>query len=163
MVLKFLPLAFCLAAIVWQPAHAESCGTWTAAIQEDEGGPRMTASVCVGTGEQPLALSVTCFGDTLDMEYAPAAVKDFPPGGNEEFKAKLILAAGSRTIEKTSQYQAMNGVMELRWKRSDPLTQLLKSEGTLTVTDATKHLPPATFPLKAAKAAIERLEKTCGK
>ncbi|MDR3372934.1 MAG: hypothetical protein P4L98_04320 [Ancalomicrobiaceae bacterium] len=142
-------------------AEAAPCGTWKAAMQEDEGGPRMTASVCVGTGDQPASLNVACGGKLFSMEYSPLDAEALPPDGNMEFKAKFAFFDGKRRLEVIGQYQAMNGVMEFQWKRGDVLTDMLKSEGTLSIEDASKHIAAATFPLTGAKAAIEKLEKTC--
>ena len=86
-----LAIAFMSASALTMQTAAEAapCGTWTAAMQEDEGGPRMTASVCVGTGEQPATLNVTCGGKVFSMEYSPLDAEALPPDGNMEFKAKF--------------------------------------------------------------------------
>ncbi|MDR3495505.1 MAG: hypothetical protein P4L82_12970 [Ancalomicrobiaceae bacterium] len=142
-------------------AQAAACGNWTAAMEEDEGGPRMTASVCVGSGEQPASLAVICFGKTLYMEYSPLHADALPPDGNMEFKAKFTFSDGTRRFEADGQFQAMNGVMGFEWKRTDLLTDMLKSGGTLSIEDGSKHIQATTFPLIGAKAAIERLENSC--
>ena len=52
-------------------------------MQEDEGGPRMTASICAtasaSTPEAQHFLMVQCAGaDTLAMRYLPFAAGDYP-------------------------------------------------------------------------------------
>lgn len=142
-------------------AEAAPCGSWTAAMQEDEGGPRMTASVCVGSGDQPATLSVTCSATEFSMEYSPLDAAALPPDGNMDFKATFTFSDGKQRADLTGQFAAMNGVMAFDWKRNGPLTGVLKSDGTLTIEDASKHITAAHFPLIGAKAAFAKLEKTC--
>ncbi|MBS1164363.1 MAG: hypothetical protein H6R00_388 [Proteobacteria bacterium] len=150
-------LAFALAT----PALAGDCGAWKASIEQDEGGPTMTASICSSDRPDDVLL-ITCGGeDKIGLRLVPAVGDDFPPHGDMNYKAPFVFSSGLLSAEVTLHYEAMDGVMAATPRRDSELVRILKSEGPLTVTDKTGTLPAATFQLKGSSKAIGKVERAC--
>lgn len=143
------------------PALAGECDQWSAAMQEDEGGPVMTAAICAPkSASQPLL--VTCGDDALAFRWLPDMPDTFPPGGNMEYKARLTLNIDGKAVSLEAGYEAMDGAMAFYPRRNDPLIALLKHGNSLEISDPKKVLPTVTFTLKKARQALEKVEKSCG-
>lgn len=99
-------LVLCLLA---GPALAAGCDRWTASMEEDEGGPRMTARICAGAGDPAPDLSVQCGGaDELSMRFLPDAPDEgYPPGGDEEFRTELALSLDGKKFTLQAHYEAV--------------------------------------------------------
>jgi hypothetical protein len=61
-------------------------------MEEDEGGPVMTARVCTGTGEVTPEFLMRCGAQgSLMMRYIPVAPTDYPPNeGNYQTQMKFL-------------------------------------------------------------------------
>ena len=153
--------AAALAAVLATPALAGDCDAWKAAVEQDEGGPTMTASICA-TNRPDDALLITCGGeDKIGLRLVPATSDNFPPGGDMNYQATFVFASGSLSDEATLHYEAMDGVMVTTPRRDSALVRILKSPGPLTVTDKTGVLPTVTFELKGSSKAIGKVERAC--
>lgn len=153
--------AAALAVVLATPALAGDCEAWKAGVEQDEGGPTMTASICA-TDRPDDVLLVTCGGeDKLSLRFLPATGDDFPPKGDMDYRASFIFASGSFSAEVALRYEAMDGAMTATPRRDSDLVRVLKSSGSLTVTDKAGVLPKATFTLKGSSAAIGKVERAC--
>lgn len=154
----------CMAGLVVAlatPALAGDCDAWKAAVEQDEGGPTMTASICA-TNRPGDVLLITCGGEgKIGLRFVPAAADDFPPGGNMNYRASFVFSSGLLSAEITLRFEAMDGVMAATPRRDSEVVRILKSEGPLTITDKTGVLPAASFELKGSSKAIGKVERAC--
>ncbi|MCB1446588.1 MAG: hypothetical protein KDJ87_12575 [Rhizobiaceae bacterium] len=145
-------------------AQASECGRWSAAMQEDEGGPQMTARVCVGAGQALQDFSVQCGGDgTLSLRYLPAASTNYPPGEAENFEADLTLSLDRETFTRRARFEAMDGAMAMTTKIGDSLVEALMHGETFVLSDADGKLPGIAFPLRGSRQALVRLIGSCAR
>ncbi|MGV3551929.1 hypothetical protein [Rhizobium sp.] len=158
-------LLFCL--LGGSSALAMQCDRWTASMEEDEGGPRMMASICAQASssvpEAQHALFFQCAGkDALSIRYLPFTSGDYPPGGNEEYKSKVEFSLNQEMFTLDAHFEGMDGalVMELDTKKASLNALMAQKKITLTDVNSDK-VPSATFTLKGAKKALEKLIKTC--
>jgi len=144
-----------LALLAMQPAFAAPCG-WSASMEEDEGGSVLTASVRNGPkGDAHLLL--TCFAKPVLSYDLGDAGQQLEPGISATFAFK----AGGRTVTKTLQLEAMYNYFTVELERADPLLDLLRSKGEITVS-ADKY-GANSFPLACSGAAIGKMLAQCGK
>ncbi|MER9583197.1 hypothetical protein [Mesorhizobium sp. M0276] len=139
-----------------QPAFAASCSGWAARMEEDEGGSVLTASVCGGPkGDAHLML--TCF-ETPVLSYDLGATgQQLEPGisGSFEFKAD------GKVVTKTLQLEAMYNYFVIDLAKADPLLDLMRGKGDVSVSAA--KYGESSFALKGSSAAIVKVLAQCGK
>lgn len=149
-------------------AMAQQCDRWEASIEEGEEGPRMMASICAQAGasvpEAQHALFLECGSkDTLWIRYLPFADESYPPGGNEEYQTKMEFSLDQELFTLDAHYEAMDGAMVMDTNVDTPLVSVLMSQKQFMLLDVNNDkVPVATFTLKGAKEAFEKLIKTCG-
>lgn len=144
-----------LALLAGQPAFAASCG-WHARMEEDEGGSVLTASVCGGPkGDAQLLLA--CFAKPVLSYDLGDAGQQLEPGISASFDFKV----GGKTVKRTLQLEAMYNYFTVELTRADPLLDLLRSKGEVTVS-ADKY-DANSFPLAGSGAAISKVLTQCGK
>jgi hypothetical protein len=144
-----------LALLAGQPAFATSCG-WHARMEEDEGGSVLTASVCGGPkGDAQLLL--TCFAKPVLSYDLGDAGQQLEPGISASFEFK----AGGKTVKKTLQLEAMYNYFTLDLTRADPVLDLLRSKGEITI--SADRYGANSFPLAGSGAAIGKVLAQCGK
>ncbi|WP_246135774.1 hypothetical protein [Mesorhizobium intechi] len=139
-----------------QPALAASCGGWSAKMEEDEGGSVLTASVCGGQkGDAHLMLA--CFDKPVLSYDLGASGQQLEPGlsGVFDFKAE------GKTVTKTLQLEAMYNYFVVDLEKADPLLDLLRSKGDVSVSSA--KYGSNSFPLKGSKGALGKVLAQCGK
>ena len=143
-------------ALATLPAHAASC-SWSAAMEEDEGGSVMTASVC-GGAKADAHLMLTCFAKpVLSYDLGPSGPQ-LEPGISADFTFK----AGGKSVTRTLQLEAMYNYFTAELPDAkDPLLALLRGKGEVTVS-ADKY-GEAAFPLKGSGPAIGKVLAQCGK
>jgi hypothetical protein len=154
---RYLVVAGAVAALqLAQPAFAASCGGWSAKMEDDEGGKVLTASVCGGPkGDAQLML--TCF-DTPILSYdLGSSGQQAEPGASGAFDFK----AGGKTLTETLQLEEMYGYFVVNLAKADPLLDLLRSKGDVTVSAA--KFGAISFPLKGSSGAIGKVLAQCGK
>jgi len=154
---KYLVVAGALVALqAAQPAFAASCGGWSAKMEEDEGGSVLTASVCGGPkGDAHLML--VCF-DTPVLSYDLGATgQQLEPGISGSFDFK----AGDKTVTRTLQLEEMYNYFVVNLAKADPLLDLFRGKGDVTVSAA--KYGEVSFPLKGSSAAIGKVLAQCGK
>ena len=139
-----------------QPAFAASCSGWNAKMEEDEGGSVLTASVCGGPkGDAHLML--TCFDTPVLSLDLGATGQQLEPGISGSFDFK----AGGKTVTKTLQLEAMYNYFVVNLAKADPLLDLLRGKGDVSV-GAAKY-GQTSFPLKGSRGAIGKVLAQCGK
>ncbi|WP_251727163.1 hypothetical protein [Pleomorphomonas sp. NRK KF1] len=150
-----------IAIVLATPALADDCDAWKAGIEQDEGGPAMTASICAADRPDDLLL-ITCGGENkLGLRFLPMTGDEYPPGGDMNHESKFVFASETLSAKVTLRYEAMDGAMTATPRRDSELVSVLKASGPMTVTDATGILPAATFSLKGSSRAIGRVERAC--
>jgi hypothetical protein len=149
-------------------ALAQQCDRWTAGMEEDEGGPRMMASVCAqasaSDADAQHALLVTCAGkDALSLRYLPHADESYPPDGNEEYITKMKFVCDQEEFVHDARFEGMDGAMVIDTNVMTPFVRAMSSEGKVTLVDVNSDkVPIASFTLNGAKEALDTLIKTCG-
>ncbi len=144
-----------LALLAMQPAFAAPCG-WSARMEEDEGGKVLTASVRGGPkGDAQLLLA--CFAKPVLSYDLGDAGQQIEPGISASFEFK----AGGKTVTKTLQLEAMYNYFTIELARGDPLLDLLRSKGEITV--SADSYGANSFPLAGSGAAIGKVLAQCGK
>jgi hypothetical protein len=153
----YLVVAGALAALqAAQPAFAASCGGWAAKMEEDEGGKVLTASVCGGP-KGDAYLMLTCF-DTPVLSYdLGSAGQQLEPGISGAFDFK----ADGKTVTRTLQLEEMYSYFVVNLAKADPLLDLLRSKGDVSVGSA--KYSAISFSLKGSSVAIGKVLAQCGK
>ena len=139
-----------------QPAFAASCGGWSAKMEEDEGGSVLTASVCGGPkGDAHLMLA--CFDKPVLSYDLGASGQQLEPGLSGAFDFK----ADGKTVTKTLQLEAMYNYFVVDLEKADPLLDLLRGKGDVSVSSA--KYGSNSFSLKGSKGALGKVLAQCGK
>jgi hypothetical protein len=146
------------------PAMAAGCDRWTASMEEDEGGPRMMASICSGTGDNQSMILVQCGGDgQLNLRFMPGADVDYPPNaGSGDFQAELKFALDKDEFRHQGRYEDMDGAMALYIPIKDPLIEAMKTHKDITVADTDGKMSGITFTLKNSQPALHKVIDACG-
>lgn len=153
--------ALCLLA---GPVLAESCDHWSASMEEDEGGPRMMASICSGTGDNQSTLLVQCGAEgELNLRFLPAPALDYPPNaGTGNFEAELKFALDKKTFPHKGQFEEMDGAMAIYIPIRSPLVQGMMTGKNVAITDTDGKMSATTFSLKNAGKALKKVIDACG-
>lgn len=148
-----------------QQAGASTCDAWTAALEEDEGGPRMTAAVCAGANPDDQArFAVQCaLEGEVYLRYLPASAINYPPDGDEGFTTTLKIAVDGKDHENKANFEGMDGAMAFATRIDAPLVDALKAGAKMSIGDRTGKVPVATFTLKGAANALKTLTDTCAR
>ena len=158
-----LPVALAILLLSTPAYAAESCNAWTASMEEDEGGPVMTARVCAGTGDIVNELSLQCGAKgELMIRYIPVAPENYPPAGNGNFETDLEFSLDQEIFARHARYEDMDGAMATETEIVPFITTLM-AQKKVDVNDVKGKVPSATFTLKGAKKALEKLIATCEK
>ncbi|UVK47680.1 hypothetical protein BPNPMPFG_001924 [Mesorhizobium sp. AR07] len=125
-------------------------------MEEDEGGSVLTASVCGGPkGDAHLML--TCFDAPVLSYDLGATGQQLEPGLSGAFDFK----ADGKTVTKTLQLEAMYNYFVVDLTKTDPLLDLFRSKGDVSVSAA--KYGEISFPLKGSSGAIGKVLAQCGK
>lgn len=153
----YLAVAGAVAALqAAQPAFAASCSGWSAEMDEDEGGSVLTASVCGGPkGDAHLMLA--CFDKPVLSYDLGTGGQQLEPGLSGAFDFK----ADGKTVTRTLQLEAMYNYFVADLAQADPLLDLLRSKGDVSVGSA--RYGANSFPLKGSSGAIGKVLAQCGK
>jgi len=154
---RYLVVAGAVAALqAAQPALAASCSGWSAKMEEDEGGSVLTASVCGGP-KGDAYLMLTCFETPVLSYDLGSSGQQTEPGVSGAFDFK----ADGKTVTKTLQLEEMYNYFVVNLAKADPLLDLLRSKGDVTVSAA--KFGAVSFPLKGSRGAIGKVLAQCGK
>ena len=167
MLARSLTTAFVtLAALAGTPLAASpgaaappACGGWTAGMQEDEGGPVLTATVCAGGAEPSPTLSLQCAGSAY-LRYDLGTYAGPEPALDSS--ARFDFTVGTTKLAQKLDYQAMDGSFAADLAPSAPLLALLRRGATLEVTDSAGKYPTRRFSLMGSGAAIGEVLAHCG-
>ncbi|RJT29289.1 hypothetical protein D3227_32435 [Mesorhizobium waimense] len=125
-------------------------------MEEDEGGSVLTASVCGGP-KADAQLMLTCFGKpTLSYDLGAAGAQ-LEPG----ISASFVFKAGGKAVTKTLELEAMYNYFTVQMDSADPLLDLLRANGEITV--ASDKYGENSFSLGGSSAAIGKVLAECGK
>jgi hypothetical protein len=149
-------------------ALAAECDRWEAAIQEEEVGPVMTASICAesteGTPETRHYFLIQCAGQgSLWMRYLPFAEHNYPPGGDQGFNTDIKFSLGPDAFTEPARYEDMDGAMAMDTTVDAPLLSAMKREKQLIISERNDKVPGVTVTLNGAREALDKLIKACGK
>ena len=138
---------------------AAACAAWKAEMEEDEGGPVLTASVCAKGASPAPALMLQCFTNALfRYDPGPSSGPDADPGTS----LHLTFATETGSLEQQLDFQEMDATFAAELSPAAPLLALLRSGSTVTVTDGSGRLPTKTFTLAGSSAAIGKVLGKCG-
>ena len=137
------------------PAHAAYC-SWSAKMEEDEGGSVLTASVCGGS-KSDAHLMLACFGKPVLSYDLGAAGQQLEPGISGSFTFK----GGDKSVTRKLDLEAMYNYFTIELSKDDPLLALLRAKGDVTVTS--DKYGENSFPLAGSSAAIGQVLAQCGK
>jgi len=146
------------------PVMAESCDHWTASMEEDEGGPRMMADICTGTGDSQHVLLVQCGGDgELNLRFLPGPVLSYPPtAGEGDFQADLKLEIDKESFVQNGRYEDMDGAMAMYVPIKGPLVAAMMTKKDVVLTDTDGKISGISFTLKDADKALRKVIDACG-
>jgi hypothetical protein len=134
------------------------CKAWTAAVQEREEGPALTAMACAKTDTHDAILEIVCFGEEVNIRYIHA-----PDKGADEFGPKrdflFITNKGRRAVFMT--FEGLDGAFTAYLDKEHPLFELLMESRTLSVEDPTHRLKSRKITLKDSRDAITSVIETC--
>jgi hypothetical protein len=149
-------LAMMVACIALQilPAAAGSC-SWSAKMEEDEGGPVLTASVCGGPKQDAHLMLVCLEQPFLSYDLGPSG-PELEPG----ISASFDFNAGGKTVTKELDLEAMYNYFVVHLTPTDPLLALLMGKGDVTVSSA--KYGQNSFPLTGSSKAIGKVLASCG-
>jgi hypothetical protein len=150
---RLLPLLAAGMALQLLPAAAGSC-SWSAKMEQDEGGKVMTATVC-GGAKKDASLMLTCPGQPmLSYDLGPAGGAP-EPGSSVSFD----FSADGKTATKKLDLEEMYGYFVVQLTSSDPLLELLQGKGDVTVSSA--KYGHNSFPLTGSSKAIKKVLASC--
>ncbi len=142
-----------------QPALAqEACTTWSVGMQEDEGGPVLTAEACA-TDRPDAWLSVTCFDHRAWIRYDLAAGAEASPEPGEQ--TDVVFDFGETKQILSMLYEDMDGRHAGDVAVDGLLVSMLKSGKSLSIVDAAGRYPVHAFSLDGSSAAIGELLASC--
>lgn len=141
------------------PAMAqEACSTWTAGMQEDEGGPVFAASACAI--DRPDAyLLLTCSEGEVFIRYDLAAGAERSPDLDEV--TDVDFTVGISTQRLSMSYQDMDGRHAGMVPVNGPLLALMQSGEGLSIVDADGRYPIHNFGLVGSSSALAKLAAQC--
>ena len=163
MSLRLWACAAVMAALLTPPRAAadegdSDCKAWTAAVQEREEGPALTATACAKTDTHDAILEIVCFGEKVNIRYIHA-----PDKGADEFGPKrdflFITNKGRRAVFMT--FEGLDGAFTAYLDKEHPLFELLMESRTLSVEDPTHRLKSRKITLKDSRDAITSVIETC--
>jgi hypothetical protein len=152
-----------IAVLLAAPAAAADdgdgdCKAWTAAVQEREEGPALTATACAKTDTHDAILEIVYFGEEVNIRYIHA-----PDKGADEFGPKrdflFITNKGRRAVFMT--FEGLDGAFTAYLDKEHPLFELLMESRTLSVEDPTHRLKSRKITLKDSRDAITSVIETC--
>lgn len=155
-----------LLCLLGSSAMAGECDRWTASVQEEEGGPLMTASICLqarsGSPEYRHELFVQCPGQgNLWIRYIPFVEEGYPPGGDQEYRADLRFSLDGETFTEPARYEDMDGAMAVDTTVDAPLIRAMMSRKELVISDVKGKVPVTAFTLDGARDALAKLADSC--
>ena len=134
--------------------------TWTAQMEEDEGGPVMVASVeadDAGGGTLVPLLRLMCGGSGEFALRYETSTEGSAIGSEADFLFENETAQLTRHLI----FEEMDGAFAGYFPVTDPLLALLRAGANVTVSEASGNLPTQAFSLKGSSKAIATLLKHC--
>lgn len=135
---------------------------WTAEIVEDEGGPRMMASIAgAGGGDVPPELFMFCGGDEINLRYSfGSGVGEGVQMPNEK-PLPFVFEFGNGSATLDMQYEEYDGAFAAYFPKDDKIVDLFKGAATVIIDDPTKLYQVQSFPLTGSSDAIDKLIGAC--
>jgi hypothetical protein len=160
-----MKLNFAIAALLLSAAPVLAASdTWTAEMQEDEGGPVMTAWVD-GTGAAgdaiPPAIRIMCF-DEVSFRFDPGVVAEGEGAMTPGNEADLLLKTDKAELTRHALYEDMDGALAVYVPKDDALIDMLRTGATIDISVPERAaFPVRTFTLKGSSAALATLFASC--
>lgn len=141
------------------PARAEDhCRAWVTDMQEDEGGPVLTAHACAENNDQAW-MSMTCNDGKIWLQYdmAVGTGKDVDYEAVE--RVEFVTDTGTETLSMS--FQAMNAMFGGDVPADGALVGLLKTNAGVLVRAESADYPVRTYSLEGSSKAISALVAQC--
>ncbi|MEO5805749.1 hypothetical protein [Devosia sp.] len=133
---------------------ADSC-SWSAEMEDDEGGPVMVASSCASDAESGPAFRLMC-GDQISIRYDGLGL-----GDNAPESGTMVLTSGGKSLDADVVLEEMDGALAAYVDMGSPVVALFKTGSAIGVTFKGMSLPPRMVSLKGSSAAIDKLINAC--
>lgn len=144
--------------LIMLPVPAFAAESWTAQMEDDEGGPAMVASIGAAPdhGVTPM-LRVMCAGEDGVMLRYETTADTVEPGSEGDF----TFENESTQVKMHMQYEEMDGAFAAYFPPADPMIALLRTGDEVFVSDSSGNYPAQTFQLKGSSKAIDAVLKSC--
>jgi hypothetical protein len=152
----FLMVAF-LALLPGSALAAPACSTWTAELQEDEGGEVMTARACA-LDAPDIYMQLTCGSGTVSFRYDPAYGSDTVPSFEDEQPVTFTFSDSSETL--AMRYEEMDGMLAAYMPPDAAIIGKLRAESSLEI-GAVGGYPAHRFGLSGSSKALDTLVAGC--
>jgi hypothetical protein len=135
---------------------------WTAEIVEDEGGPRMMASIAgTGGGDVPPEIFMFCGGGEISLRYSfGSGVGEGVQMPNQK-PLPFVWEFGNGSVTLDMQYEEYDGAFAAYFPKDHKIMDLFKSAATVIIDDPTKLYQVQSFPLTGSSDAIDKLLGAC--
>jgi hypothetical protein len=137
------------------PTRAADACSWSAQMEDDEGGRVMVASSCDSDMEFGSAFRLLCGGE-INIRYDGLGMAANPPASST-----LVVTSGGKSLNADVVYEEMDGAYAAYVEMSSPIIALLKTGNEVGVTFKGVDLAPRMVSLKGSSAAIDSLISAC--
>jgi len=141
-------------SVVSPTRTADAC-SWSAQMEDDEGGRIMVASSCESGTEFSPAFRLMCGGEII-IRYDGLGMDPNPPASST-----LVLSSGGKSLNTDVVYEEMDGAFAAYVEIGSPIISLLKTGNEVGVTFKGVDLPPRMVSLEASSTAIDQLISAC--
>ncbi|MDC9824501.1 hypothetical protein PRN20_12225 [Devosia sp. ZB163] len=156
--IRFLALALLFATPVVAEDELPACTTWSAQMQEDEGGEVFTASACA-TDRPDAFMMLTCSAGEVFIRYDLAAGAERSPDLGERAGVDFTIGVNIQRVPMT--YQEMDGLFAGTVPAGGPLVTLMRSGDSMTLADGDGRYPIHTFSLRGSSGSLGALLERC--
>ena len=138
------------------PVIADDTCSWSAQMEDDEGGRIMVASSCSSDPEIFPSFRLFCGNERISVRYYGVEIDPEPPLSN-----RLVLTSGGKSLNADVVYEAMDGAYAAYVAKLSPIISLLKTGNEVSVTLQGLDVPRRSVSLKGSSAAIDKLLGSC--
>lgn len=140
------------------PCAAQAADGWAAAMQDDEGGQALVASVTGDPdGDVMPTLSIQCGGSQgVMLRYLLSA-----DAGSTGGEADFLFENGGQQARLHMIYEDMDGAFAAYFPKTDPMIALLETGDDVYISEASGNYAAQSFSLKGSTKAISKALKGC--
>lgn len=138
-------------------AEVPACATWSATMQEDEGGEALVASACARDAPET-RMQLSCGAGTMLLRYDLALGSDRQPDYDEVRDVTFNFADDRVTLSMA--YEDLDGMFAARFAPDAPIVAILRQAREMVVTAGAAY-PDHGFNLDGSGKAIDTLLAQC--